>query len=37
LLDMLATQAYLDRYRNEHGQLPLRIATLVHPPPPGEL
>jgi len=37
LLDMLATQAYLDRYREEHGSLPPRIQSLIHSSPPGEL
>jgi hypothetical protein len=37
LLDMLVTQAFLDRYRAEHGDLPPRIASLLHPTPSGEL
>lgn len=37
LLDMLATQAYLDRYRDEHGRLPPRIQSLLYSSPPGEL
>jgi hypothetical protein len=37
LLDMLVTQAYLDRYRSEHGDLPPRIASLLHPSPSAEL
>jgi hypothetical protein len=37
LLDMLATQAFLEQYRSEHGELPQRIAALLHPPPSGEL
>jgi hypothetical protein len=32
LLDMLATQAALDRYRSEHGDLPSRIASLLSSP-----
>ena len=36
LLDMLVTQAFLDRYRSEHGDLPLRIASLLSSPS-GEL
>jgi len=30
LLDMLITQAFLDRYRAEHSDLPPRIAALLH-------
>jgi hypothetical protein len=30
LLDMLVTQAVLERYRSEHGQLPPQIAALLH-------
>jgi len=37
LLDMLVTQTFLDRYRSEHGELPPRIASLIHPSPSGEL
>jgi hypothetical protein len=37
LLDMLATQAFLDRYRQEHGALPPRIAAWLGEPPPHEL
>ncbi len=37
LLDMLVTQAFLDRYRSEHGELPPQIASLIHPSPSGEL
>ena len=37
LLDMLVTQAFLDRYRSEHGDLPPRIASLLNPSPSGEL
>ena len=33
LLDMLVTQAALERYRSEHGQLPPQIAALLHSPP----
>jgi len=36
LLDMLATQAFLDRHRSEHGDLPPRIASLLSSPS-GEL
>jgi hypothetical protein len=36
LLDMLVTQAVLDRYRAEHGDLPQRIAALLSSPT-GEL
>jgi len=37
LLDMLVTQAVLDRYRSEHGDLPPQIAAFLQPPPSGEL
>jgi hypothetical protein len=37
LLDMLVTQAFLDRYRSQHGDLPPRIASLLHLSPSGEL
>jgi hypothetical protein len=37
LLDMLATQAYLDRYREEHGHLPPWIQSLLHSSSSGEL
>lgn len=37
LLDMLVTQCFLDRYRSEHGDLPPRIASLLHLSPSGEL
>lgn len=37
IMDMLYTQAFLDRYREEHGALPPRIAAWVGEPPPGEL
>jgi hypothetical protein len=37
LLDMLATQAFLDRYRSEHGNLPPQVASLIRPSPSGEL
>lgn len=37
LLNMLTTQAFLDRYRAEHRDLPPRIASLLHPSPSGEL
>jgi hypothetical protein len=36
LLDMLVTQAFLDRYRSEHDALPPRIASLLWSPS-GEL
>jgi hypothetical protein len=36
LLDMLVAQAFLDRYRSEHGDLPPRIASLLSSPS-GEL
>jgi hypothetical protein len=37
LLDTLATQAFLNRYREEHGALPPQIASLLRPSPSGEL
>jgi hypothetical protein len=37
LLDMLVTQAFLERYRSDHGDLPPRIASLLHPEPSGDL
>lgn len=37
LLDALATQAFLDRYRAEHGRLPPQIASLLQPSSSGEL
>ena len=37
ILDMLATQTFLDQYRSEHGDLPPRIASLLQPSPSGEL
>ena len=37
LVDMLMTQAVLDRYREEHGALPPRIAEWIGEPPPKEL
>jgi hypothetical protein len=37
LLDALATQAFLNRYREEHGDLPPQIASLLKPSPSGEL
>jgi len=37
ILDMLMTQTFLDRYRSEHGDLPPRIASLIHASQPGEL
>jgi hypothetical protein len=33
LLDMLVTQATLERYRADHGRLPPQIAAFLHPPP----
>ena len=33
LLDMLVTQATLERYRVEHGRLPPQIAAFLAPPP----
>jgi hypothetical protein len=37
VMDMLYTQAFLDRYREEHGALPPRIAAWIGEPPPQEL
>jgi len=37
LLDMLVTQAVLERYRSEHGELPPKIAAFLDPSPSGEL
>jgi hypothetical protein len=37
LLDLVVTQAVLDRYRSEHGDLPPRIAAFLHPSPVGAL
>lgn len=37
LLDMLVTQAILNRYRSEQDHLPARIASLLHPSPSGGL
>jgi hypothetical protein len=37
LLDMLVTQAFLERYRSDHGDLPPRIASLLHPAPSQDL
>ncbi|NIV33226.1 MAG: transposase [Anaerolineae bacterium] len=37
LMDMLYTQAFLDRYREEHGALPSRIAAWIGESPPQEL
>lgn len=37
LLDMLVTQAFLNRYRSKHGDLPPQIASLLHLSPSGEL
>lgn len=37
LLDMLVTQAILNRYRSERDHLPTRIASLLHPSPSEEL
>jgi hypothetical protein len=31
---MLHTQVFLDRYREEHGALPPRIAAWIGEPPP---
>ena len=33
LLDMLVTQATLERYRADHGRLPPQIAAFLHSPP----
>jgi IS4 transposase len=37
IMDMLQTRAFLDRYREEHGALPPRIAGWIGEPPPQEL
>jgi hypothetical protein len=37
LLDMLVTNAVLDRYRLAHGDLPPQIAAFLQPSPSGEL
>ena len=37
LMDNLATQAFLDRYRKEHGALPPRIAAWIAEPSPHDL
>jgi hypothetical protein len=37
LLDMLITQAFLDRHRAEYGHLPSRIASFIYSSPSGEL
>jgi hypothetical protein len=37
IMDMLHTQAFLDRYREQHGALPPRIAAWIGEPPPQEL
>jgi hypothetical protein len=37
LMNMLHTQAFLDRYRQEHGALPPRIAAWIGKIPPQEL
>jgi hypothetical protein len=37
LFDMLVTQAVLERYRSEHGDLPPQVAALLRPSPSGEL
>jgi hypothetical protein len=37
LMNMLHTQAFLDRYRQEHGALPPRIAAWIGEIPPQEL
>jgi hypothetical protein len=37
LMDMLMTQAFLERYRLEHGALPPRIAAWIGESPPLEL
>jgi hypothetical protein len=37
IMDMLHTRAFLDRYREEHGALPPRIAAWIGEPPPWEL
>jgi hypothetical protein len=37
LLDMLATQAFLDNHIAKHGALPPKIAAMLHRPPRAEL
>jgi hypothetical protein len=37
MMDMLTTQAFLARYREEHGALPPRIAEWIGEPPPQDL
>jgi hypothetical protein len=37
VMDMLYTQAFLDRYREDHGALPPRIAAWVGKEPPHQL
>jgi hypothetical protein len=37
VMDMLYTQAFLDRYREDHGALPPRIAAWIGEKPPHEL
>jgi hypothetical protein len=37
LLDLLVTQAFLNRYRSQHGDLPPRIASFLHLSPSGGL
>jgi hypothetical protein len=37
IMDMLYTQAFLDRYCEQHGVLPPRIAAWVREPSPSEL
>jgi hypothetical protein len=37
LADMLATQAFVDRYRDEHGALPPKIAAWLGELPPQDL
>ena len=37
IMDMLYTQTFLDRYREQHGALPPRIAAWIGEPPPTEL
>lgn len=37
LMDMLVTQAFLERYRSDHGDLPPRIASLLHSAPSEDL
>jgi hypothetical protein len=36
ILDMLATQSFLDQYRSQHGDLPPRIAALLQSSPSGK-